>query len=60
MLELADGGRRVDFEVGERSETTFLRLYERRPEAQRYYSGGYTVYGNWMPANRHIVEKDAR
>ena len=50
----------MDFEVGDRSETTFLRLYERLPEAQRYYSGGYTVYGNWMPANRHIVGKDAR
>ena len=29
----ADGSRRVDFEVGDRSEGPFLRLYERLPAA---------------------------
>ena len=37
-IELPDGRRRVDFEVGDRSGETFLRLYERLPEAGRYYS----------------------
>ena len=29
----AGGGRRADFEMGDRSEEPFLRLYERLPEA---------------------------
>ena len=36
---------------------TFLRLYERLPEAERYYSDDYGVYGSWLPAERHIVGK---
>ena len=32
------GGRWVDFEVGDRSEDPFLRLYERLPEAGLYRS----------------------
>ena len=56
-IELPDGRRCVDFEVGDRSGETFLRLYERLPEAERYYSDDYGVYGSWLPAERHIVGK---
>ena len=45
----------VDFEVADRSEETFLRLYERLPEAERHYSNNYGVYGSWLPAERRIV-----
>ncbi len=51
-----NGSRWLDFEVEERSEAPFLRLYERMPEAARYCSDGYPVYG-WLPANRHEVGK---
>ena len=57
VIELPDGRRCVDFEVGDRSGETFLRLYERLPEAERYYSDDYGVYGSWLPAERHIVGK---
>ena len=52
-----DGRRWVDFEVGDRSETTFLRLYDRLPEAEFCRSDAYTVY-DWLPANRHLVGKE--
>ena len=55
VIELPDGRRCVDFEVGDRSGETFLRLYERLPEAERYYSDDYGVYGSWLPAERRIV-----
>ena len=55
VVEEADGGRWVDFEVGDRSEATFLRLCERLPEAERYRTDAYQVYG-WLPADRHEVE----
>ena len=51
-----DGRRWPDFAVGDRSETTFLRLYGRLPEAQRYRSGHYRVY-EWLPARRHRMGK---
>ncbi len=35
-VEEADGRKWVDFDVGDRSEATFLRHYERLPEAERY------------------------
>ena len=35
VVEEADGRRWVDFQVGDRSEATFLKLYDRLPEAQR-------------------------
>ena len=35
VIELPDGRRRVDFEVGGRSGEPFLRLYERLPKAER-------------------------
>ena len=49
----ADGRRRLDFEIGDRSEAPFLRLYGRLPEAVVYCSGGYGVYGAWLPPARH-------
>ena len=56
VVEEADGSRWVDFEVGDRSEETFLRLYARLPEAEKYRSDAYQVY-DWLPANRHVVGK---
>ena len=52
-----DGRRWVDFEVGDRSEGPFLRLYERLPEAGLYRSDAYAVYQGWLPPERHAVEK---
>ena len=51
-----DGSRWLDFEVGDRSEAPFLRLYERLPEAERHCSDGYPVYC-WLPADRNEVGK---
>ena len=56
MVEERDGSRWVDFEVGDRSEETFLRLYGRLPEAGLYRSDAYQVY-DWLPADRHEVGK---
>ena len=56
VVEEGDGRRWVDFEVGDRSETTFLKLYGRMPEAQRYVSDAYRVY-EWLPRNRHVAGK---
>ena len=49
-------GKKMIFEVGDRSEETFLRLYDQMPSAKRYYTDGYEVY-NWLPYNRHEVDK---
>ena len=43
VIREADGSRWVDFEVGDRSEGPFLRLYERLPEAGLYRSDAYAV-----------------
>ena len=56
MVEEEGGGRWTDCEVGDRSEDTFLKLYNRLPEADRYVSDGYSVY-DWLPAKRHVVGK---
>ena len=56
VVEEVDGSRWVDFEVGDRSEKTFLRLYERLPDAKRYRSDEYNVY-KWLPVNRHKIGK---
>ena len=40
VVEERDGSRWVDFEVGDRSEETFLRLYGRLPEAGPSASSG--------------------
>ena len=53
----ADGSRWVDFEVGDRSEVPFLRLYARLPEAGLYRSDAYAVYLGWFPPDRHVVGK---
>lgn len=56
MVE-ADGRRRVDFEVGNHSEATFLRLYARLPRAKRYYSDAYRMYRAWLTPGQHVVSK---
>ena len=56
VIEEEDGSRWVDFQVGDRDEATFLRLYERLPEAKVYRSDAYRVY-EWLPTNRHLVGK---
>ena len=47
VIKLPDGRRCLDFEAGDRSGETFLRLYERLPEA--HYSDDYGVYGCRLP-----------
>ena len=54
VVSEADGSRWVDFEVGDRSEATFLRLYARLPEAGLYRSDAYSVYAGWFPPDRHL------
>ena len=49
VVREADGRRWVDFEVGDRSEAPFLRLYERLPEAGLYRRDAYPVYLGWLP-----------
>ena len=54
VVEETDGRRWVDFEVGDRSENTFERLYARLPEAQQYCSDiifliTRAVYAAWFP-----------
>ena len=56
VLAEGNGSRWADFEVGDRSEATFLRLYERLPEAALYRTDAYRVYG-WLLADRHQVGK---
>ena len=56
VVEQVDGSRWMDYEVGKRDEATFLRLYERLPDAKRYRSDDYNVY-KWLPRNRHKVGK---
>ena len=56
VVEEWDGSRWVDFEAGDRSEETFLRLYGRLPEAGLYRSDAYQVY-DWLPADRHVAGK---
>ena len=56
VVEESDGSRWADFELGDRSEETFLRLYERLPAAKLYRTDGYRVY-NWLPSDRHQVGK---
>ena len=56
VVSEADGSQWADFEVGDRSAETFLRLYERLPEARLYRTDDYRVYG-WLPSDRHQVGK---
>ena len=57
VIQEADGSGWEDFEVGDRSEGPFLRLYERLPEAGLYRSGAYRVYAGWLPPERHLAGK---
>jgi IS1 family transposase len=56
VIEWQDGSRSVDFEVGDRSEATLVRLCDHLPLAETYYSDGYEPY-TWLPRNRHVVGK---
>ena len=56
VVREADGNRWADFEIGDRSAETFLRLYERLSEAELYRTDAYRVYG-WLPSERHEVGK---
>ena len=56
VVEEADGRRWSCFEVGDRSEETFSKLLSQLPEARRYRSDDYVVYG-LLPCNRHVVGK---
>ena len=44
------------FEMGGRDEATFLRLLDRLPDAERYETDAYGVYGT-LPVNKHVVGK---
>ena len=57
VVRETDGSRWVDFEVGDRSEGPFLRLYERLPEAGPYRSDACQVYLGWFPPERHVAGK---
>ena len=56
VVEERDGSRWMDFKVGDRDEATFLRLLDRLPDAERYETDAYGVYGT-LPVNKHAVEK---
>ncbi len=53
-----DNGKMI-FEVGDRSEETFLRLSEQMPLAERYYTDNYEVY-NLLPSDLHETGKFGR
>ena len=55
VIEETDGRRGADFEVGDRSENTFERLYARLPEAQQYCSARDAVYAAWFPTDCHKI-----
>ena len=42
--------------MGGRDEATFMRLLERLPDAERYETDAYGVYGT-LPVNKHVVGK---
>jgi insertion element IS1 protein InsB len=48
--------KKVVFEIGDRSEETFLRLCNRLPAATSYHTDTREVY-RWLPYNQHHVEK---
>ena len=45
------GGRWMEFEVGGGDEATFMRLLERLPDAARYETDAYRVYGRYQSTN---------
>ena len=56
MLEDALGNRWKDFEMGDRSGSTFMRLLEGQPDAGRCSGDAYGVYG-CLQVNKHRVGK---
>ena len=56
VMEERHGSRWMDLEVGERGRDTFMRLYRRLPDADRYRSDEYEVY-RWLPPDRHMAGK---
>ena len=52
----SDGSRWADFDIGDRSAATFLRLYERLSAARLYRPDACRVYGR-QPADRHQLGK---
>ena len=56
MVEERDGSRWMDIEAGGRDESTFLRLLERLPDAERYETDAYGVYGA-LPVNKYVIGK---
>ena len=48
--------RWMAFEAGCRDESTFMRLLGRLPDAERYETEAYGVYGA-LPVNKHVVGK---
>jgi len=59
VTQWSDGSRSVDFEVGDRTEATFLRLCDHLPIAQEYHSDAYEVY-RWLPSDQHHVGKGGK
>lgn len=39
---------------GGSDESTFMRLLERLPDAERYEADGYKVY-EWLSRNKHVL-----
>ena len=56
VVEERDGERWMDFEVGDRERQTFVRLYKRLPESERYRSDAYKTY-RWLDPGSHVVGK---
>ena len=56
VVEERDGSRWMDFEAGGRDEATLMRLLERLPDAERYETDAYGVYGALL-VNKHVVGK---
>ena len=56
VAEDALGNRWNDFEVGDRSESTLLRLLEGQPDAESCSGDAYGAYG-CLPVNKHRVGK---
>ena len=57
VVEEPDGQRWADFEVVDRSENTFQKLYARRTEAELHRNDAYGVYQSWLPPGNHLVGK---
>ena len=56
VVEERNGSKWMDFEIGGREESTFLPLLDRLPDAERYETDAYGMYGA-LPINKHVVGK---